>query len=612
MLQVVKLKKEFSSRVLFEDVSVTLSKGEKVGLVGRNGSGKTTFFKILMGKEVPSEGEIQIPKAYKVAWLEQHINFTHDTVLNEVASVLAQPQMQLYKAQKILAGLGFDDEKSALHPSEYSGGYQLRINLAKALLQEPDLLLLDEPTNYLDISSIRWLKKFLKALPSEVIIISHDRDFIDEVCDSVMGINRGRFYKIAGDTDKYYQLIADEEENYEKTRQNQEKKIKDAKRFISKFRAKARQASLAQSRMKMLEKMNVLEELSHERDFTLSFRHCVMPGKVCVETKDLSFSYDSETPILNNFNLSISKSDKVAVIGPNGKGKSTLLQLIAKDLVPQDGKVHYHPSLKIGYFGQTNINRLSAQATVLDEVLSESHNVSTQQARDLCGAMLFTGDDVHKKINVLSGGERSRVMLAKIMAGQRNLLLLDEPTNHLDQESIEILLDELNAFEGAVVMVAHSEYILKHFANKLVIFDRGEIRVFDGTYQEFLDRVGWDDESSQGKGKERPKLGRKEVKRMRTEIIQERSKKLKPIRDELEKLEACIIADEARKEEVDQKLIELATSSDGSKIQDLSIESGKLGTQIENNFSRLEELTVLEDEIGHEFQHRLDELEELE
>ncbi len=609
MLQVVNLKKEFGQKTLFEEVSFTLSKGEKVGLLGRNGSGKSTLLKIIMSKESATSGSVQFPRNYQLAWLEQHINFTHPTILAEVASVLTNSQLELFKAEKILTGLGFSPKEFSNPPSQYSGGMQLRINLAKALLSEPDLLLLDEPTNYLDISSIRWLKKFIKAMPCEVIVISHDRDFIDSVCSTVMGIYRSRLIKISGSTEKYYQHLLEQEENYEKTKANQEKKIKDAKKFIEKFRAKARQASLAQSRMKMLEKMDILEELSSERDFNLFFRYKEIPAKFIVECNSIDFSYP-EQPILKQFNLSIKKDDKIAIIGRNGSGKSTLLNLLAGELKPNQGVIKMHHAVSVGFFGQTNINRLSSNQSILSEILSESESITTQQARDLAGAMLFSNDDANKKIDVLSGGEKSRVMLAKIMAGERNLLLLDEPTNHLDQESIEILIDELNHFEGAVIMVVHSEHILKSFGNRLIVFDNDKLEVFEGNYHDFLRLKGWSEDSlNSSDHPASTKLSKKDYKRMRTDLINERSVKLRPIKEELVELEQLIISAEARKSEVDKELIEASESNVSEKITALSIESAKLAQKIEADFFRLEELSELEQKIVQDYQVKLDTLE---
>jgi ATP-binding cassette, subfamily F, member 3 len=609
MLQVVNLKKEFGPKLLFEAVSFTLSKGEKVGLVGRNGCGKSTLLKIIMGKESSSSGSVQLPKNYQLAWLEQHIKFTQETILQEVASVLNNPELERFKAEKILTGLGFKPAEFTYHPSKYSGGMQLRINLAKALLAEPDLLLLDEPTNYLDITSIRWLKKIIKAMPCEVIIISHDRDFIDSVCTTVMGLYRSQLIKITGTTEKYYQFLVEQEENYEKTRLNQEKKIKDAKKFIEKFRAKARQASLAQSRMKMLEKMNVLTELASERDFNLFFRYKEIPAKFIAECDDVSFHYPDK-PIMTNFSLSLKQDDKIAIIGKNGSGKSTLLNLLAGELTPHSGVIKMHHAVAVGFFGQTNINRLASNQTILSEILTESNSISTQDARDLAGAMLFSNDDANKKIEVLSGGEKSRVMLAKIMASERNLLLLDEPTNHLDQESIEILIDELNNFQGAVVMVVHSEHILRNFANRLIIFDNNQVEVFEGNYQDFLRLKGWSEEIDVNSANAtEAKLTKKDYKKLRTELINERAAKLRPIKAELEKLESEIIKAETEKTLVDQALIQASEASQGEKITALSIQSAQLEKKIETDFLRLEELTNDQDKIMHDYAAKLSQLD---
>jgi ATP-binding cassette, subfamily F, member 3 len=606
MIQIINLSKEYSSNVLFENATFSLKKSEKVGIVGRNGCGKSTLMKIIMGAESSSSGEVQIPKNYKLAWLEQHIHFTHPTVLSEVSSVLASPELEEYKSKKILNGLGFDDQQMLKSPQAFSGGYQLRINLAKAILKEPDLLLLDEPTNYLDIGSIRWLKRFLRDLPCEVMIISHDRDFIDDVCGTIVGIHRKKLYRSEGNTEKFYNSIMEEEELYLKTKANQDKKIAETKRFIERFKAKANKASQAQSRAKMLAKMDVLEDLTENMSYNLRFQYANMPAKTICEIRDLSFAYPNGATLFEKLNFPIMKGDRIGIIGRNGIGKSTLLALIAGELQPVAGSISHHAQTLIGYFGQTNISRLNTQNTILQEVVSVSQTVSPQQARDVCGSLLFKSDDVDKKIAVLSGGERSRVLLAKIMCEQKNLLLLDEPTNHLDQESIEIMLEELQEFEGASVLVAHSEYLIDQYATKLVVFDAGKVEVFNGPYADFKDKIGWsDDIKTEDKNS---KVANKDYKRIKAEYVQKRSTELRPIRKEIEQLEALVDKLEKERPLVEEKLIAASHQSQAQEIEKQSKRLNEIDQQIEVSFERLGLLYEQEKAITDHYQALIDQV----
>jgi ATP-binding cassette subfamily F protein 3 len=613
MIQVSQLTKEYSGRVLFKNISFTVSKGERIALVGRNGTGKSTLFKIIMGMESASEGEVQIPKNYHLSYLEQHIEFNHSTLVKECMSVLpAEKQFESYLAEKILSGLGFPVEDFQKDPNSFSGGFQLRINLVKAILKNPDFLMLDEPTNYLDITSILWLKRFLRTFPGEMLIISHDRDFLDSVCTHTLGLYRQRIHKVKGGTSKYYQLVAEEDEIYEKTRVNQEKKVKHLEKFVEQFGAKASKATQAQSKIKQIEKMDRVEKLESEHTFNLSFKFKECPAKYIVHMKDINFSYDNPPlEILKDFSISLKKDDKVGIIGKNGRGKSTLLNLMADELCVKSGELTLHQAVEIGFFGQTNINRLSESNTILEEVLSISSDITAEQVRTLCGSMLFKKDDVDKKISVLSGGEKSRVLLAKIMAFKSNLLLLDEPTNHLDQESIDELIVEMNAFKGAVVLVTHSEYILKRFANKFVVFKDGKVTIFEGSYQEFLDKVGWDSDMEIDPDNGKTKLSRKEYKHQRSELIRERSKVLSPIKAILDKNEEKIMSLEEDIEKTNELLIKASENSEGAKIQEYSSLLSKMNADVDDIFNLLEKQNEEYDLHSEKFEALLKELEDL-
>ena len=473
MIKIKDISISFSGRTVFEDVNITFNRGEKVGFIGQNGSGKSTFLKLILSKLEPDSGKIEIPQGYKIGHLDQHIKFTHKTVLDEICSVLPEErEYEGWKGEQILMGLGFSAEDILKSPNDFSGGYQVKINLAKLLLDEPNMLLLDEPTNYLDIHSIRWLKRFLKDWDNELILITHDRDFMDSIIDHTLIIHRQNLKKVSGDTKNVREKIIIEEEMYEKTRINEEKKREKTEEWISRFGAKASMASRAQSKMKMLEKQDKKEKLANIE--TLDFEFNCLPYSSkdsLLEVNNLAFGYDNCENLIQNLSLKITAKDKICIIGKNGKGKSTLLKLINGDLDPISGDIKLNNKAEIGYFGQMNIDRLNSDLSIYEEMQNYAPKISQTNVRRVCANMLFSGTLSNKKIEVLSGGEKSRVMLGKILLKQSNLLLLDEPTNHLDMDSCESLLAAIKKFQGAVLIVTHSEYFLKEIANKLIVFD---------------------------------------------------------------------------------------------------------------------------------------------
>ena len=495
MIRIKDVSITFDGSNLFSDVNFHINPKEKIGLVGRNGTGKSTFFKILIKEFKPDSGIIEFSKNYKIGILQQHIKFLHNNIIDEVCSVLNEErQYEIWKGEKILNGLGFSEEEMLQNPNIFSGGYQIKINLAKLLLMEPNLLLLDEPTNYLDIHSIKWLKKFLMDWQDELVLITHDRAFMDSIITHTVNIHRGQFRKIEGNTKKIKDQISQEEEIYEKTRINQEKQRQKTQKWIDRFKSKATLASRAQSKIKMLEKQETYTKLEGINNLNFKFNYLKYQSKEnMLTTENLTFGYNSERILLNNLSIKIHKGDKICVIGKNGKGKSTLLSLLYNDLNAISGNIIIHDKTKIGYFGQMNIDRLNPSKTIYQEVQNIDDHIPETVVRRTCAHMMFSGDLADKKISVLSGGERSRVMLGKILLKPVNLLFLDEPTNHLDMESTEALMDAVNKFEGSVIMVSHDEYFLNKIANKLIIYDHGKVFNYNGTYKEFLKKVGWKD-----------------------------------------------------------------------------------------------------------------------
>lgn len=493
MINIEDISVSFGGKTLFDEASFSISYGEKIGLIGRNGTGKSTFLKVLLGSVSPDSGTIDIPSYYTIGYLEQHINFTKQTVLEEVASVLPLDRAhEEWKGEKILQGLGFSNEQLLEDPKKFSGGWQIKINLAKVLLTEPSMLLLDEPTNYLDIYSIRWLAKFLKEWEGELVLITHDRSFMDSIITHTLLIHRGKFRKIAGTTEKAKSQIATEEEIQEKTRVRNEAKRKEMEDWIKRFGAKATLATQAKSMEKRMEKIEVPPKLADIANLSFDFTYKQFgSANDMLEVKNITFGYNAENILIKNLSFKVMPDDKICIIGKNGNGKSTLLKLISGEVSPISGNINIANKVEYGYFGQMNLERLNPEHTIVQELETVDEALDIQRIRRTAAQMLFPGDDAFKKIGVLSGGERSRVMLGKILLTPCNLLMLDEPTNHFDMESSESLMDAIKAFKGAVLMVTHNEYFLREIANKLIVFDGGKTFSFTGTYNDFLKQVGW-------------------------------------------------------------------------------------------------------------------------
>ncbi|WP_321311641.1 ABC-F family ATP-binding cassette domain-containing protein [Halarcobacter sp.] len=556
MIELVNISKSYPTNDLYKDLNLRLNAKDKVGLVGRNGTGKSTLFKLILGEEHQDSGEIKLPKAYKIGALKQYFDFTEKTLINETALALSEEdKYEIYKAEKILFGLGFTMEDLDKDPKSFSGGYQIRINLAKLLLTEPNMLLLDEPTNYLDILSIRWLKDFLKNFQGEVILITHDRDFMDSVCTHTLGIVRKSAFMIQGGTRKFYEQILANEEHHEKQKIAQEKKIKDLEEFIAKNKARAATATLAQSKVKILEKMDILEDLDYDANLKFDFNYKDSAAKFLVEVKDLSFGYTPDKILFKDITFALSRGETIGIIGKNGKGKSTLLNTIAGELEALSGSVDFHSSCVFGHFGQTNISHLNQENTIMDEIYSVNHKLPEAVIRSICGLMMFSGDNAKKKISLLSGGEKSRVMLGKIIAQDVNLLFLDEPTNHLDIDSIDALTNAIKAFPGSCMIVTHSEELLRAVCDRLIVFTNDSADYFNGTYDEFLEKIGWEDDAVEEKKVEKPKRNKKEIKKLRAAIVTQKSQATKPIRTRIEEIEALNGAEKAKCEQELRELL---------------------------------------------------------
>jgi len=620
MIAAENLSKSYASRILFDHISFKINAKERVGLVGRNGHGKTTLFRILLGEEEYDSGTLNLPKNYRIGHVAQHLAFSEKTVLEEgMRGLPPNEKDHHWKVERILTGLGFSEPDMEKPPAALSGGFQVRLNLAKTLVSEPDLLLLDEPTNYLDITSIRWVRRFLMGWPRELVLITHDRDFMDRIVTHVMGIHRKKLRKIPGDTGKYYTQIAQDEEVYEKTRVKDERRIREIERFITRFRAKARLAGMVQSRIKSLAKKEKKKKLEKVRELEFAFSYKPFRGKHLLRVDALSFGYPGEQTLMRDFEFSLHSKDRVCVIGPNGKGKTTLLKLLAGVLNPVSGAIVYSPDTALGFYEQTNVHHLRENFTVVQEIQGSLEDRDHQKARNICGAMLFEGDEALKMIMILSGGEKARVTLGKVIAAPVNLLLLDEPTNHLDMESADALLEAIDAFEGAVILVTHNEMYLHALAQRLIIFRQDRIDLYEGSYRDFLEAGGWEEARAE-KIPESVRIppetpgdlkAKKTSRKMRSRILEERARRLKPIEHEIAATENEIEILEQKLEKIQVELISASQGKEGGRIAELSIRMHRLQQEIEDHFHRLETIYLEKEAVVSDFSRRLDSPENL-
>ena len=600
MISIKNITKEYGTRVLFSDVSFDVLAGERIGLVGRNGHGKTTLFRIIAGEEQPDEGKVFMPNNYTIGYLTQALTFTKPTVLEEGCQGIKPEEVGAeWKVEKILSGLGFTKEDFKRNPAEFSGGFQMRIVLAKVLVSEPNMLLLDEPTNFLDIVSIRWLEKFLKGWKNELIVISHDRDLVDSVTTHIVGIHRGKVRKMKGATAKYYTQLEADEILHEKRRIEDEKERERMMEYINRFRSKASHAKGVQSSIKKIEKMDKMERLEEIRTLSFSFNYAQFRAGQVMDVNDLTFSYTGTQPyMIKELNFTVNNHDKICIVGKNGMGKTTLLKLLSGRLKPVSGSVKIHTASLPAYYEQANTADLDDDLTVEEEIARGSATITKGRTRAICGAMMFPSGDAEKKVKVLSGGERSRVLLGKLLVAPSNILFLDEPTHHLDIESCQAMMDAVRDFEGAALVVAHDEHFLNEVATKLIVFKNDRVFLYPGKYSEFLESIGWDEEEEmepvtkpQEAASAIPKPVQsirpvqpkgKEARKTRAELNAKKAKVLKPLEAKIKSLENEIIASEDRVKEVNE---EMATAS----------KKGSLGALQRSEFSR--ELKELAEKI---------------
>lgn len=598
MITVGNLSVLFGGVPLFEEISFMIQSRDRVGLTGKNGAGKSTLLKIIARKQEPSSGTVAIPQGYRIGYLPQEMKHNSGKTIFEEAKTAFAEVLSLEEelnrlgrelevrtdyesdayhkiidriseasqrlsmlgsgsidgeTEKVLSGLGFKHEDMDRQMDEFSGGWKMRVELAKILLQKPDAVLLDEPTNHLDIDSIQWLESFLSDYPGAVVLVSHDRAFLDAVTNRTIEITLGKIEDYKASYSKYVELRKERREQQMAAYVNQKKMIEDTEKFIERFRYKASKAVQVQSRIKQLDKVDRIE-VEDEDTSAIHFRFPPAPrsGKVVLTAEGVSKRFGEKT-ILKKLDFLVERGEKIAFVGKNGEGKTTLSRIITGHL-ESEGKIELGHNVKLGYFAQNQADMLNPEITVLQTLEQVAGTTTTQQIRNLLGAFLFGGDAVDKKVKVLSGGEKGRLAIARLLLEPVNFLVLDEPTNHLDMRSKDILKEALRQYDGTLILVSHDREFLDGLCNKVFEFSGGNVKEFPGGIFEFLQSRKLESlKALEVQVKSAPAKVKEEAKPSRV-INQQQEKERKQLETRIRNLEERISAAEAGVSALEEKL----------------------------------------------------------
>ncbi len=518
MLTISQVSKSFGGRLLFENASLQVNRGDRVGLVGPNGAGKSTLFSLLLKEASPDEGSISLERAASVGFLPQESAAAGDETVLELAMAISPEISRIQRvlkstpedsaehhealalfdehggwqlepaAKRILAGLAFRTSDFDRPAKTLSGGWIMRAHLARLLVMEPDLLLLDEPTNHLDLESLVWFQEYLSHYPGAILMISHDREFLNALVGSIVEIAHRRLNRYRGNWDQYVREKAAREEQHLAAYKNQQKEIDTLQRFADRFRAKASKASQAQSKLKQIARMEKIDApLSAQKTVHFTFPQPQRSGVRTISLKNIRFEYD-DLVVYENLQFEAERGQRTVLVGPNGAGKSTLLKLLSGNLTPKSGERIVGHNVKIGYFSQYRVEMLNERHTVLESVLDMANPPSEQEARTVLGSFLFRGDDVFKPVAVLSGGEKTRLALVKLLLDPPNLLLMDEPTTHLDVGSIDALIHALEQYSGTLIFISHDVHFIRSIAKTVLHISAGKLAPYAGNYDYYLDK----------------------------------------------------------------------------------------------------------------------------
>lgn len=518
MLTISQVSKAFAGRTLFEDATLQINRGDRVGLVGPNGAGKSTLFSLILGEDVPDAGQVTLERNVTLGFLPQESAPAGDETVLELACAVS-PELEkaqrilkttpedseahhealaVYdehggwqlepKAKRILHGLAFRESDFNRAARTLSGGWVMRAHLARLLVKEPDLLLLDEPTNHLDLESLVWFQEYLRNYPGGILMISHDREFLNQLVGSIVEIAYKKLQKYRGNWDSYVEQKVARDEQQMAAYKNQQREIAGLQEFADRFRAKASKASQAQSKLKQIERMEKIEApLGAEKSVHFHFPQPQRSGQRVITLKDVDHAY-GDLVVYRGMNFEAERGQRTVLVGPNGSGKSTLLKLLGGSLPVQKGERELGHNVKVGYFSQYRVEMLNAKDTVLESARAVPNPPSEQVARTVLGSFLFRGDDVFKHVAVLSGGEKTRLALVKLLLDPPNLLLMDEPTTHLDVGSIDALIGALKQYEGTLIFISHDVHFIRSIAKSVLHISAGKLTPYAGNYDYYLDK----------------------------------------------------------------------------------------------------------------------------
>ncbi len=650
MIFLSNVSKFFNGKPLFGEVSISIHRGDRTGIVGPNGAGKSTILGMMEGVITPDEGEISIEKRIRMGVLRQELIQGNDgPILREITNISDEVkqirervkslekemsrlsehsedadqiidehgrlshELEGYggytleaRALKVLGGLGFKPEDANRRWSEFSGGWRMRVALAKILLAEPDALLLDEPTNHLDLESLLWVESYLMGFKGALVLVSHDRAFLNRLVNRIIEVDRGKVSIYSGNYDQYEKTRQMQEDVLISAYKNQQDKIKHIQKFINQNRVKARTASRVQSRVKMLEKIEKVEPPARARTLKFTFPQPQQAGRRVLEISGMAKRYGTKT-VYQDFSLNVERGDRIGLVGPNGAGKSTLMKIMAGVIPHDDGIVKYGYNVKPGYFAQHQSESLNTDRSVLEEAYG-APGITEQEVRNILGAFLFSGDDVYKKVKVLSGGEKSRLALTKILLSPPNFLLMDEPTNHLDIPSCEILEEGLKKYSGTLILITHDRQLMNTICTGILEIEAGTAEYYIGNYEDYQYKKRLSAEQEEDVAVVQPaavdredpesqRESRKEKKRREAQNRIALFKKQAPIKQEIQRIEKLLETKEARKREIEGLMADPSIYEKREVVLPLLEEDPILSKEIKELESRWEELHTQLEEI---------------
>ncbi|MFU8847108.1 MAG: ABC-F family ATP-binding cassette domain-containing protein [Opitutales bacterium] len=627
MLTISQISKGFGPKILFSDISFRLQRGERVGLVGPNGAGKTTLFNIVLGLTEPDSGEIELERNIRIGYLPQESAPSGEETVTELATSITPEIEGIYKilrefpepdaperlaaierfveldgyslearTKRILAGLAFRADDCDKPAHTLSGGWIMRAHLARLLVMEPDLLMLDEPTNHLDLETLDWFQNQLKRYPGAILTISHDREFLNAICDGIAEIAHGKLHRYNGNYDHYLKEKAEREAQQMAAYKNQQREIAHIEDFVRRFRAQANKASQAQARLKQLEKMERIEAPESAADtIHFKFPQPNRSGQRVATLEEVDQAY-GDHEVYRNLSLKIEKGQRIVLVGPNGAGKSTLLKIFAEQVPIQAGKRELGLNVSVGYFSQQRVEVLDLERTVLEEAMERMESgMNEQNVRSILGAFLFRGDEVFKRVKVLSGGEKSRLALVKLLLAPPNFLLLDEPTTHLDMPSIDALIGALKDYNGTLIFVSHDVHFIRAIAQETIQIQAGRVTHYPGDYDYYLRKSGTASEQAgliAGLKNARPDgspvsegahkaVSAKERRRLAAEKRKADSSTRKAVERRVQQLEKDIMALEEQQNEVSKELENPSSYTDPEAAKELNIKAARIAKYLE-------------------------------